>query len=73
MGTRLVGVGAVDGRESLTIGVWGRCRDGGTGPGAIWRASWTAFAGAEGVWIGRSGRGRAVTVGATFGVLVGDR
>ena len=31
------------------------------------------MAGAEGVWVGRSGRARAVTVGATFGVLVGDR
>ena len=58
--------------KGLSIGSWSHCWDS-AGPCATRRASWTTLVGAGGIWVGGSGKANAVTVGAKFGVLVGDR
>ncbi len=72
MGTRFVGVG-VEELNGLSIGSWSRCRDDSAGPCVTWGAAWTTLDGAGGICVEGSGNAKAVTVGATFGVLVGDR
>ena len=72
MGACAVGVRAEE-LKGLPIGSWRGWRDNSAGPCATCRASWNTLAGAERIWVGGSGKANAVTVGATFGVLVGDR
>jgi len=74
MGTCPEGVFAVEGLGGLTNGgSWSRW-DRSAGPCATWRAPWITLAGGGGIWwVGGSGNAMGVTVGATFGVLVGVR